>query len=232
MGAREFPLPDTARAISMRLVYLFFLMSLFSCARKTAITRVVGENVVAEKRIHIKPTSLLVKKTQELLGDELVLVGVLGIMEDGKIKPEQVFSTYLGKVKTGQLIRLDTIKALEVRFKKGQKASLQLSLFELEDYQPTKKWVNRFNKIGGVLAIPLALSSAENPVSWILWGMKAGSLGLDWVSELDEKDLLGISETQWNYESIQSSSRTGNWKGGRKFIDGYEYQYTIQITVE
>jgi hypothetical protein len=118
------------------------------------------------------------------------------------------------------------------RLKEGQKASFQLSLFEIEDYQPAKKWVNRFNAVSGVLAIPLALSSAENPVSWFLWGMKASSFGLDWVSELDKQDLLGVSETQWAYETANSSFRSGKWMGGRKLIDAYEYQYTIQINVE
>jgi len=170
--------------------------------------------------------------TQEILGDELLLVGAVGIIENDKVKPVQVFSSYLGKVKKGQVIRLDTIKALAVRLKSGQKASLQMTLFELEDYQATKRWVNRFNTISGILALPLALTSAENPVAWFLWGIKAGSLGLDWVSELDMKDMLGVSETQWDYETVSPSIRTGKWLGGRKFIDAYEYRYQIQINVD
>ncbi|MHA8094204.1 hypothetical protein ACMH5Q_04850 [Aquirufa lenticrescens] len=176
--------------------------------------------------------TLSVVKTQEMLGDELLLVGAVGIIENDKVKPIQVFSSYLGKVKKGQVIRLDTIKALEIRLHSGQKASFQLSLFEIEDYQPTKKWVNRFNSVSGVLALPLALTTAENPVAWFLWGMKAGSLGLDWLSELDMKDLLGVSETQWDYDSAASTIRTGKWVGGRKFIDAYEYRYQIQINVD
>lgn len=190
------------------------------------------QNEQQEKRIQVHLKSLKVLKTQEFLGDELVMVGAIGILEDDKIKPVQVFSTYLGRVKTGQLIRLDTIKKVELRLNQGQKASFQLSLFEIEDYQPAKKWVNRFNAISGALAIPLALSSAENPVSWFLWGMKAGSLGLDWMSDLDKQDLLGVSETQWDYDRLQSSTRTGKWMGGRKLVDAYEYQYTFQINVE
>lgn len=181
-------------------------------------------------RVSLKTLSVL--KTQEMLGDELVLVGAVGIIENEKLMPIQVFSSYLGKVKKGQIIRLDTIKSAAVRLKPGQKASFQLSLFEIEDYQPTKKWVNRFNSVSGVLALPLALTSAENPVAWFLWGMKAGSLGLDWVSELDVKDLLGVSETQWDYESGVSTIRTGKWVGGRKMIDAYEYRYQIQINVD
>lgn len=190
------------------------------------------QNEQQEKRIQVHLKSLKVLKTQEFLGDELVMVGAIGILEDDKIKPVQVFSTYLGRVKTGQLIRLDTIKKVELRLNQDQKASFQLSLFEIEDYQPAKKWVNRFNAISGALAIPLALSSAENPVSWFLWGMKAGSLGLDWMSDLDKQDLLGVSETQWAYDRLQSSTRTGKWMGGRKLVDAYEYQYTFQINVE
>jgi hypothetical protein len=171
-------------------------------------------------------------KTQEISGDELVLVGAIGVMEGEKVVPVHVFSTYIGKVKKGQMIRLDTIKTVDVRLKPGQKASVQLSLFEIEDYQPIKKWVNRFNSVSGVLAIPLALSSAENPIAWFLWGMKASSLGLDWVSELDVKDLLGISETQWDYESGKSAVRNGKWVGGRKWIDAYEYRYQFQINVD
>ena len=216
----------------MRIILFFVFLSLFSCSRKSAIPVVVEQNKQDEKRIQVNLKTLKVVKTQEFLGDELVLVGAIGILEGDKIRPVQVFSTYLGKVKNGQVIRLDTIKKVEVRLKQGQKASFQLSLFEIEDYQPAKKWVNRFNTVSGILAIPLALSSVENPVSWFLWGMKAGSFGLDWVSELDKQDLLGVSETQWSYETVNSSARTGKWMGGRKLVDAYEYQYTIQINVE
>ncbi|MFD3407989.1 hypothetical protein SKC37_04930 [Aquirufa sp. HETE-83D] len=216
----------------MRIITLFAFLGLFSCARQSASPVVVDQNVQKEKRLQVKLQSLNVVKTQEVLGDELVLVGAIGIMEGDTIKPIQVFSTYLGRVKSGQVIRLDTIKPVEVRLKSGQKASFQLSLFEIEDYQPTKKWVNRFNAVSGVLAIPLALTSAENPVSWFLWGMKAGSLGLDWVSEIDKRDLVGVSETQWDYDSVLSTERTGKWIGGRRLIDAYEYQYKIQINVE
>jgi hypothetical protein len=229
MGARKFSLFDPARAIAVRIIPFLFLIILFSCARKSFVQPV---STPADKNTRVSLKTLSVVKTQEMLGDELVLVGALGIIENGKIKPVQVFSTYLGKVKKGQVIQLDTIKALRVRLKPGQKASFQLSLFEIEDYQSTKKWVNRFNSVSGVLALPLALTSAENPVAWFLWGMKAGSLGLDWVSELDVKDLLGVSETQWDYESGVSTTRTGKWVGGRKFIDAYEYRYQIQINVD
>lgn len=216
----------------MRLILVIFLAGLFSCARKPAIQLSADPVRQSEKNIRVSPQSLNVKKTQEFLGDELLVVGAIGIIEDGKVLPVQVFSSYVGRVKKGQVIRLDTIKSLSIRLKPGQKASFQLSLFEIEDYQPTKKWVNRFNSVSGVLALPLALSSAENPVAWFLWGMKAGSLGLDWVSELDVKDLLGISETQWDYDSAKTSVRMGKWIGGRKRIDAYEYQYTVQINVD
>jgi hypothetical protein len=189
-------------------------------------------SISKDKNVRVSLKSLSVLKTQEILGDELLLVGAVGIIENDKVKPVQVFSSYLGKVKKGQVIRLDTIKALAVRLKSGQKASLQMTLFELEDYQATKRWVNRFNTISGILALPLALTSVENPVAWFLWGIKAGSLGLDWVSELDMKDMLGVSETQWDYETVSPSIRTGKWLGGRKFIDAYEYRYQIQINVD
>ena len=229
MGARQFSLFDPARTSTVRIISFLFLITLFSCARKPVVQPV---SAPADKNTRVSLKTLSVVKTQEILGDELVLVGALGIIENGKVRPVQVFSTYLGKVKNGQVIRLDTIKALGVRLKPGQKASFQIALFEIEDYQPTKKWVNRFNSMSGVLALPLALSSAENPVAWFLWGMKVGSLGLDWVSELDMKDLLGVSETQWDYESGVSTIRTGKWVGGRKFIDAYEYRYQIQINVD
>jgi len=216
----------------MRVILFFVFLTLFSCSRKSAIPVVLEQNKQVDKRVQVDLKNLTVVKTQEFLGDEVVLVGALGILEGDKIRPVQVFSTYLGKVKNGQVIRLDTIKKVEVRLKQGQKASFQLSLFEIEDYQPAKKWVNRFNSVSGVLAIPLALSSAENPVSWFLWGMKASSFGLDWVSELDKHDLLGVSETQWAYETVNSFVRSGKWIGGRKLVDAYEYQYTIQINVE
>jgi hypothetical protein len=216
----------------MRLILFLTCISLFSCTRKTTTSVVTGQNLLPEKQIQVSPQTLQVIKTQELFGDELVLVGAIGIIEGDKINPVQVFSSYLGKVKKGQVIRLDTIKSLMVRLKPGQKASIQLSLFELEDYQQTKKWVNRFNSVSGVLAIPLALSSTENPIAWFLWGMKAGSFGLDWLSELDMRDLLGVSETQWDYDSVRSTTRKGKWIGGRQFIDAYEYQYAIQINVE
>jgi hypothetical protein len=218
----------------MRIITFFFLITLFSCARKPLLQQALVRDlsISKDKNVRVSLKSLSVLKTQEILGDELLLVGAVGIIENDKVKPVQVFSSYLGKVKKGQVIRLDTIKALAVRLKSGQKASLQMTLFELEDYQAAKRWVNRFNTISGILALPLALTSAENPVAWFLWGIKAGSLGLDWVSELDMKDMLGVSETQWDYETVSPSIRTGKWLGGRKFIDAYEYRYQIQINVD
>ena len=216
----------------MRLILVIFLVGLFSCARKPATQLSADPVKQIEKNIRVSPQTLNVKKTQELLGDELLVVGAIGIIEDEKLLPVQFFSSYIGRVKKGQVIRLDTIKSLVVRLKPGQKASFQLSLFEIEDYQPAKKWVNRFNSVSGVLALPLALFSAENPVAWFLWGMKAGSFGLDWLSEIDVKDLIGISETQWDYDSAKTFVRMGKWIGGRKGIDAYEYQYTVQINVD
>jgi hypothetical protein len=216
----------------MRLILLLFLVGLFSCARKPALPMSAVPARQMEKQIRVSPQSLNVKKTQELFGDELLVVGAIGIIEDGKVLPVQIFTSYIGRVKKGQVIRLDTIKSVAVRLKPGQKASFQLSLFEIEDYQPTKKWVNRFNSVSGVLALPLALISAENPVAWFLWGMKAGSFGLDWLSEIDVKDLIGVSETQWDYDSAKTFLRMGKWIGGRKGIDAYEYQYTVQINVD
>jgi len=41
-----------------------------------------------------------------------------------------------------------------------------------------------------------------------------------------------VSETQWDYESARSSTRTGKWVGGRSRIDDFEYVYSIQIKVD
>lgn len=215
----------------MRLISLLLLFLVFSCARPS-VPAVVKQAATKEKRVQIQYRDLQVLKTQEFLGDELVLVRALGIIEENQIKPISVASTYLGRVKKGQVLRLDTLKPLSVRLLPGQKLSLQISLFETENYEPAKKIVHRFNELSGVLAFPLALTGPENPVAWMLWGAKASSFGLDWLSQLDGKDVLGVSETQWDYDTIKSGVRTGKWEGGRKAVDAYQYQYAFLIKLE
>mgnify|MGYP000323965964 CR=1 FL=1 len=98
----------------MRLILLVFLVGLFSCARKPALPMSAVPARQMEKQISVSPQSLNVKKTQELLGDELLVVGAIGIIEDGKVMPVQVFSSYIGRVKKGQVM-----SAVVVRTKKG-----------------------------------------------------------------------------------------------------------------
>jgi hypothetical protein len=206
LGARKFSLFDTARARSMRLISLLLLFLVFSCARPS-VPAVVKQAASKEIKVQIQYRDLKVLKTQEFLGDELVLVRALGIIEKNQIKPISVASTYLGRVKKGQVIQLDTLKPLSVRLLPGQRLSLQISLFETENYEPAKKIVHRFNELSGLLAFPLAFTGPENPVAWMVWGVKASSFGLEWMSQLDGKDLLGVSETQWDYQTIQSVVR-------------------------
>lgn len=124
LGARQFSLFDPARTSAVRIIPFLFLITLFSCARKPFVQPV---STPEDKNTRVSLKTLSVVKTQEVLGDELVLVGALGIIENGKLMPVKVFSSYLGKVKKGQVIRLDTIKALGIRLHSGQKASFQLS---------------------------------------------------------------------------------------------------------
>ena len=79
----------------MRLIIVIFLVGLFSCARKPATQLSADPVRQSEKNIHVSPQTLTVKKTQELLGDELLVVGTIGIIEDEKLLPVQFFSSYI-----------------------------------------------------------------------------------------------------------------------------------------
>ena len=225
-------------------LFLFCFLAFAACRQKSVPMLVSVPSPVrkAEKPRDVRLELLAIKAydIQENLSlhDELWLEYNLVVIKKGKILRVETASRYLGKIKQGGKIALDTIPALKIQLNPGEQLGVQLSLWELDDYSKDLKLLNQVNHWGGVLQVPLLLvewSSVSNPLSWFLWGTRLGSLGLSYWSSRDGRDLLGVSELQWDWESIPKGKsnrfKRGNWNGGHAGLNGFQYGYTYRIRI-
>ncbi len=171
--------------------------------------------------------------------DELFVTYSVAQISNDSIISVQHGSKMLGFVKQGKTLNLTNVAPLELTLKKGQTLGIQVSLWEMDDYTKTRKIVKTFNQVGGILQIPLTLlewSSVSNPIGWFLWGTRLGGWGLDWLSNFDQNDLLGVSEIKWNWKDLPRRPtvrfRRGHWKGGKKRINDYHYEFSYQIKIK
>ncbi len=190
--------------------------------------------------ISLKLGDLKAYNIQENLSnkDELWIEYNLVAIKAGKILRVETASRFLGGIKQNERIELDSIPSLNLLLNPGEQMGVQVSLWELDDYTKDQHLLKQVNQWGGMLQIPMMLvewSSASNPVSWFLWGARLGSIGLDYWSKQDGRDLLGVSELQWDWSSLPKGRsirfKRGNWKGGRKGLNAYQYGYSYQIAI-
>lgn len=226
--------------------YLFLLIFLaFAACRQKAIPFAVS--TPSPVRVEEKPRTVSLElisikayDIQEILSihDELWLEYNLVAIKEGKILRAETTSRYVGKIKQGQTIALDSIPALHIQLNRGEQLGLQLAVWELDDYSKDLKLLNQVNHWGGVLQVPLMLvewSSISNPLSWFLWGTRLGAVGLNYWSTQDGRDLLGVSELTWDWSSLPKGKsvrfKRGNWKGGRPNFNEFQYGYSYRIRI-
>ncbi len=229
----------------MRNYLLFFiLISFVACRQKTLP---IGSGPLKPVAIEEKPRAVSLElgtikayDIQENLSfqDELWVEYSLVAFKDGKILRMETASRYLGRLKQGATVDLDSIPALKLSLQPGEQLGVQLSLWELDDYSKDLRLLNQVNHWGGMLQVPLMLvewSSVSNPLSWFLWGTRLGGIGLNYWSKQDGRDLLGVSELTWDWKSLPKRSSTrfkrGNWGGGRRHFDGFQYGYSYRIRI-
>jgi hypothetical protein len=68
-----------------------------------------------------------------------------------------------------------------------------------------------------------------------MWGTRIGSVGLEYWAKQDGRDLLGVSELQWDWSVLPKGKVTrykrGNWKGGKRGLNTFQYSYSYEIHV-
>lgn len=224
----------------MRYVILFLMgISFFSC-RKAIVpvkTEVPAQKaIVLDKQVQFQWTQLFAKNIQENITqtDELLMVYSVVAIENQQVVQIQQSSQYLGKVKQSTLLDLKKIPALSIKLKPGQSLGVQVTLWEIDDYQKIQQVIKHINQWGGVLQVPvslLELSSLTNPLGWFMWGMRASGLGMDLLSKWDGNDRLGISEMQISWDKVSSFKKKGTWKSGPKMLNDYHYDFSYEISV-
>ena len=227
-----------------KFIYFLALLSMMACRRTTGPSPVQVNPVVhtqeKPREISLQLASITAYDIQENvnLKDELWVEYNLVAIKEGKILRMETASRFLGGVRQGDKIALDTIPVLRILLNPGEQLGLQVSLWELDDYSKDQHLLNQVNQWGGMLQVPLMLvewSVVSNPISWFLWGARLSSLGLHYWSKQDGRDLLGVSELQWDWSALPKGKSTrfkrGNWKGGKAGLGAYQYGYSYRIHV-
>jgi hypothetical protein len=197
--------------------------------------------LLKSKQIDLKLQSLIAHDIQEnlTLHDELLITYSLIVVEQDSVVKAVHGTHYLGKVKKGAKMSLDSIPSLRLDVKEGQKLGIQIALWEIDDYSKSQNFLNKVSSYSEALQIPLAFvewSSASNPLGWFLWGTRLSSIGLDFLATLDQDDLLGISEVVWTWEDLSILNRSRfkriDYKGKDSAINSFHYEFGYEIKVK
>lgn len=190
--------------------------------------------------VKLQLAAITAYKIQERINlkDELWVEYNMVVIKEGKILRLETASRYLGSIRQGQKITLDSIPTLNISLNPGEQIGVQVSLWELDDYTKDLHLLKQVNHWGGMLQVPLMLvewSAISNPVSWFLWSARLGGMGLEYWSKHDGRDLIGVSELQWDWYDLPKGKSTRfkrvNWKGGRSVLNAYQYGISYRITV-
>lgn len=240
-------MPNTARTSSerMRLILVFFsVVFLWSCAKSISqlpvnqVTDLTVQPVAKEVKLSLKSITAYDLQENLTLRDELMVqIAIVRIVGE-TVFPESSKWVYVGSVAQGQQISLDTVQLKSAVIRPGERVGVQVSLWELDDYSKDQSFVHQLNQVSGLVQIPITLlewSSFSNPLSWFIWGARIGSVGLDWWAKRDVKDLLGVSEVQWDYVDMPKGKlarfKRGTWKGGKRGLGAYQYGFAYEIRV-
>jgi hypothetical protein len=223
-------------------LFIFLLISFVACRQKTIplpMSQPKPVQILEKPReVSLELAAFKAYDIQENLSlhDELWVEYNLVAIKSGRILRLETSSRYLGKIKQGASVELDSIPALRLQLNPGEQLGVQVSLWEIDDYSKDLNVLRKVNNWGGMIQIPLMLvewSSVSNPLSWFLWGTRLGAVGLSYWSEQDGRDLIGVSELQWDWASLPkgktSRFKRGNWKGGRTNLNGFQYGYSYRI---
>ena len=226
-----------------RILVLFLIPVFFACkAPMVPIQQVKNQPLpIPKKQVELSMQEIKAIDIQEALAghDEVLLAYQIGIIERDSLIYSRLSTVYLGNAKQGQVIPLDTLSRLSVELKPGQSLGIQVTLWEVDDYQKMQKIMRQVNHVGGFLQVPIHMlewSSVSNPLAWFLWGSRVSGWGLDWLAHVDRNDVVGISELRWNWDEIPAKNVTrfkrGNWKGGKRGLNEYVYSFAYQIKVK
>lgn len=229
----------------MRIILVLVSVALLWSCAKPIVKAPVGQSPIpraqaVSKEVQLQLKSLTAHDLQEniTLRDELIVQVAIVKIQGETVFPESLKWVYVGSVAQGAEVKLDTIQLKSVLIRPGERVGVQVSLWELDDYSKDQAFIHQLNQISGLVQIPLTLmewSSFSNPVSWFIWGARLGSIGLDWWAKRDGKDLLGVSEIQWDYADMSKGRsvryKRGNWKGGKRGLGAYQYGFSYEIHV-
>jgi hypothetical protein len=229
----------------MRIILVLVSVALLWSCAKPIVKAPVGQSPnpraqAVSKEVRLQLKSLTAHDLQEnvTLRDELIVQVAIVKIQGETVFPESLKWVYVGSVAQGAEVKLDTIQLKSVLIRPGERVGVQVSLWELDDYSKDQAFIHQLNQVSGLVQIPLTLmewSSFSNPVSWFIWGARLGSIGLDWWAKRDGKDLLGVSEIQWDYADMSKGRsvryKRGNWKGGKRGLGAYQYGFSYEIHV-
>jgi len=228
-----------------KFIILLFCLCLLGChsgrhisSKANLLTQKVQ---LKSKQVDLILQPLIANDIQENLTryDELFVIYSLSVVDHDSVVKAAHGTRYLGKVKKGAKISLDSIPGLRLDVKEGQKLGIQIALWEIDDYSKSQKFLNKVSSYSEALQIPLAFvewSSVSNPLGWFLWGTRLSSVGLDFLASLDRDDLLGISEVVWTWDDLSLQNRPRikriHWKGKDSAINSFYYEFGYEIKVK